>query len=144
MPNTEKTAGDHVDARCTRCRVTTNHTIIAMVGDRPARVRCNTCGGDHNYRPLSQAKPAKPAATAGVKPARRNAADRRREALQEEWQELTASPGLTVPYSMDRAFRLDDLIEHPTFGVGVVKAVIKPNKIEVLFASGTKSLRCKL
>ncbi len=145
MANTEKQAGDHVDARCTRCREITNHTIVAMVEERPARVRCNTCGGDHNYRPPRQVKAAK-AATKGVKPARRTAADRRREAQQEEWREAAgqADPGLTVAYNMERSFRLEDLVDHPVFGVGVVKAIFKPNKVEVLFASGTKALRCKL
>src|SRR5947208_272159 len=26
------------------------HTILAMLGAKPARVRCNTCQGEHNYR----------------------------------------------------------------------------------------------
>ncbi len=149
MVNTEKQAGDHVDARCTRCKEITNHTIVAMVEDKPARVRCNTCGGDHNYRPPRQVKAAKTAtktAAKGPKPPRRTAADRKREALQEEWQDVAgqADPGLTVAYNMERSFKLEDLVDHPVFGVGVVKALFKPNKVEILFASGTKALRCKL
>ncbi len=149
MSDTMKQAGDHIDARCTRCKAITNHTIIAMVEERPARVRCNTCGGDHNYRPPRQVKAVKEtskAASKAPKAPRRNAADRLREAQQAEWQEAAgqADPGVTVPYSMDRSFKLNDLVEHPVFGVGVVKAVFKPNKVEILFASGTKALRCKL
>lgn len=149
MVNTEKQAGDHVDARCTRCKEITNHTIIAMVEEKPARVRCNTCGGDHNYRPPRKTKAAKSATSTvakAPKAPRRTAADRKREALQEEWQETAgqATAGLTVAYSMDRSFRLNDLVDHPVFGVGVVKELFKPNKVEVLFASGTKALRCKL
>jgi len=51
MGNKQYSAGDLSEARCTRCRAVTNHTIIAMVGSTPARVRCNTCDGDHNDRP---------------------------------------------------------------------------------------------
>ena len=36
------TAGDFIEARCTRCKAVTNHTIIALVGTVPVRVRCNT------------------------------------------------------------------------------------------------------
>ena len=30
--------------------MTLAHTILAMVGTKIARVKCNTCGGDHVYR----------------------------------------------------------------------------------------------
>ena len=146
MVNTEKQAGDHVDARCTRCKEITNHTIIAMVEEKPARVRCNTCGGDHNYRQPRQVKAAKTATPKAPKAPRRTAADRKREALQEEWKDAAgqADPGLAVAYNMERSFRLNDLVDHPVFGVGVVKELFKPNKVEILFAGGTKALRCKL
>ena len=42
--------GGEVDATCTRCRMELAHTILAMVGQKIARVRCNTCGSDHVYR----------------------------------------------------------------------------------------------
>jgi hypothetical protein len=120
-----------------------------MVEEKPARVRCNTCGGDHNYRPPRQTKAAKSGtvkAAKGPKAPRRTAADRRQEALQEEWQEAAgqADAGLALAYNMERSFRLNDLVDHPVFGVGVVKELFKPNKVEILFASGTKALRCKL
>src|SRR2546429_5893163 len=42
--------GGDIDAWCTRCKMNLGHTILALVGTRPARVRCNTCHGEHNYR----------------------------------------------------------------------------------------------
>jgi len=145
MSDTMKQAGDHIDARCTRCKAITNHTIIAMVEERPARVRCNTCGGDHNYRPPRQVRAAK-STTSAPRAARRTTAERQRAAQQEEWQAAAgeADSSLALPYDMNRSYRLNDLIDHPTFGLGVVKAVCKPNKMEVLFASGNKVMRCKL
>ncbi len=145
MPNIESKAGDHIDARCTRCRAVTNHTIIAMVAKRPARVRCNTCAGDHNYRSPSPAKTA-PAKVPSAKPGRRTTADRQREAQQQEWRDAAekADSAVTVAYRMDRSYRVGDLVDHTIFGVGVVQQVIKPNKMEILFAVGVKSLRCRL
>lgn len=44
-----KTGGE-VDSWCTKCRMVLNHRIIAMVGPKPVRVECSTCGSHHNYR----------------------------------------------------------------------------------------------
>src|SRR5207302_3841179 len=52
MAHVHRVGGD-VDAFCTRCKMELGHTILAMVGARPVRVRCNTCGGEHNYRGTS-------------------------------------------------------------------------------------------
>src|SRR5690349_2429788 len=50
--------GGEVDAFCTKCRLTLAHTILAMVGTKIARVRCNTCGGEHAMRSAPGSKPA--------------------------------------------------------------------------------------
>src|SRR2546430_15525379 len=47
--------GGDIDAWCTRCKMNLGHTILAMVGTRPARVRCNTCQGEHNFRGAPEA-----------------------------------------------------------------------------------------
>jgi uncharacterized Zn finger protein len=49
-------AGDIIEARCTKCRAVLNHRIVAMVEERPVRVECNTCGGVHNYYPAVESK----------------------------------------------------------------------------------------
>lgn len=42
--------GDIVDDYCTRCRLLTNHSIVAMVGEEVIKVRCRTCQHEHEYR----------------------------------------------------------------------------------------------
>lgn len=135
-------AGDIVEAHCTRCRTLTNHTIVAMVGERPVRVRCNTCGGDHNFRAPKKQVP-KPAAVAKTP---RKTAKSRKNADQEQWQDMIdqTDPGVAVPYSMDQSFKQDEIVAHPVFGLGVVTALLKPNKVEILFTGGKKMLRCQL
>jgi hypothetical protein len=144
MRSKELSAGDIIEARCTRCRVVTNHTIIAMVGEQPARVRCNTCGGDHNYRPPQKEAAVKKAGSA-PRPAG-TPAKKKVNREQEQWQAATAEvePGLAVPYDMERSFRVNDIVDHPVFGLGVVTAVVKPNKVEILFTGGKKNLRCRI
>ena len=48
-----------------------------------------------------------------------------------------------IPYDIDGKFKAGDLVKHPVFGFGVVKTVIVPNKMEILFRDGKKMLRCK-
>lgn len=138
-------AGDTIDSRCTRCRAIMNHTIVAMVGDRVARVLCNTCGSTHNH------KEEKPARTAADGQAVRKAAAPPRKprrdpgaADREEWEGLRpAMEGVqATPYAMDGKYKVNHLIDHPVFGLGVVKSVV-PGKIEVLFREGKKLLRCQ-
>lgn len=142
-------AGDFVDARCTRCRVVTNHTIVAMVGEQIVRVVCNTCNGTHNYHP-PKAAPAPRAPQAEKSPAAprapRMTAKAVRNADEEEWIEATrqADPAKVLRYDMSRSYSVGHFVNHPSFGVGLVKSVTKPNKMEVLFESGRKLLRCQL
>ena len=41
---------------------------------------------------------------------------------------------------MKGKYRVNDLVEHPVFGLGVVKLVVVPDKIAVLFQGGKKLL----
>ena len=132
-------AGEHIASKCTKCKDTTNHTIVAMVGEKVVKVQCNTCGGAHNYR--AEAKKKEPVArkTTAAKP-------RATTKIQKTWEELQekANNEATVPYSMTTPMKIDMLIVHPTFGLGQIVNCIKPNKIEVQFQSDVKMLRCTL
>ena len=148
MRKGQLSAGDIAEARCTRCRTVTNHTIVAMVGDTIARVQCNTCDGVHKYySPTSGRASAPNEKKAGEKsPAPRRTAARQALAQQEEWAAACseADPENAADYSMSRPFKVNDLVRHPVFGLGLVKTTQKPNKMEVLFESGLKLLRCSL
>ena len=138
------TAGDFIEARCTRCKAVTNHTIIALVGTVPVRVRCNTCDGDHNYR-APKVKHAPKATTAKT---RQPGTPRKPKAIQqdaEQWQQISTQlhSGQAVAYNMDRAFKVKEAVSHPTFGIGIVVEIFPPNKVEILFEAGRKLLRCK-
>jgi hypothetical protein len=146
--NTKKlSAGDIIESRCTKCRDILNHRIVAMVGEKVVRVECNTCGGTHNYYPPPVAKTPRTTGTGTVKKAAAAPRAARKDpaaAEREEWNALSPSmnPDKAVNYNMNAAYKKNDLIKHPTFGLGVVKLVIVPNKMQVLFEDGIKLLRC--
>jgi hypothetical protein len=139
-------AGDIIEARCTKCRAVLNHRIVAMVGSKVVRVECNTCGGVHNYYPPGEAKKTPPVSVSAR--AKGAATGKTRSVAgtkdREEWEALVPAmnSGKAVPYDINGKYQVNDIIEHPVFGLGVVKIVVKPNKMEVVFQEGKKLLRC--
>lgn len=145
--NTRKVAaGDNIEAQCTKCRKVLNHTIVAMVGERVARVECNTCHGVHNY--IREKTPASPSPRPAAGRKASDSAKAKKEpgrAEREEWQSLCSAVGDKTAhlYDMGGRYRANDLVEHPVFGVGIVLRMAGPQKMEVFFESGRKLLRCQ-
>lgn len=50
--------GDVIDDYCVKCKRIMNHSVVSCVNDEPAKVRCRTCHGDHDYR-HEQAPPSR-------------------------------------------------------------------------------------
>ncbi len=151
MTTRKLSAGDIIEARCTKCREVLNHRIVAMIEEKVVRVECNTCNGVHNYHAPPAAKaPKVPRAAAAGKARVSTAAPRASkkdpaEIEREEWASLNPTFDLAkaLPYDMNGRFPAKRLILHPQFGLGIVKAVIIPNKMQVLFKDGIKLLRCQ-
>lgn len=137
-------SGDITEARCTRCQEIMNHTIVAMVAEKIVRVQCNTCNGVHNYRnPLLAKKTAAPkSASATAKTTPRVSRKDPAAAEKQEWAEqiVKMQPDLAIAYSMEGKFKVNSLVKHATFGLGIVKRQ-SPGKVEMLFADGKKMLK---
>lgn len=135
--------GGEVDAFCTRCKLDLAHTILAMVGSSIARVRCNTCGGDHAFRGQKGVKdPAKAPASRATK-APKSTATRSTGGSKTviSFDELLAerSGRPPVQYSPRRTFEVDDVVSHPTFGMGFVSGV-RGDKVDITFRGDVKTL----
>jgi hypothetical protein len=132
---TKISVGADVEAYCTKCKIVLSHTVVAMQGAKPRRVKCNTCGGDHNFRA------SKPLAKTAKKPGKtRTITKKVRQSWGEVMQEASGKPHKT--YSMSGSYGEGDWIEHWTFGLGCVQSFTPPNKITVRFADSTKMLVC--
>jgi len=127
--------GGEVDAFCTKCKMTLAHTILAMVGERIARVRCNTCMGEHAFK-ASAPGTAKPRATK-----RKTATGVRAKPTSANFDEQLATKNMANArtYAFTEKFALDQIIDHPTFGRGFV-AQVRPDKIDVVFRGSVKTL----
>lgn len=42
--------GDDIDDHCSRCKRTTDHSVVSMMGDEVLVTRCRTCNSEHKYR----------------------------------------------------------------------------------------------
>jgi hypothetical protein len=130
------------------------HRIVAMVGPAPKRVICLTCNSEHNYRATHGAKAKagvhvrgraiaadKPAGPASVG-SRVGQKARVEHERYEGWATRTlgrANDAFTR-YSMERTFRIGELVLHPKFGEGYVEQVLEGGKVNVMFREGAKVL----
>ncbi|MEB2311604.1 MAG: hypothetical protein OZ921_02620 [Sorangiineae bacterium] len=141
-------AGSEIDAWCTKCRLDLGHRIIAMLGPKPARVVCMTCGSEHRFmaprallaKGSSAAKPTRVAAPrAAARPTQRALAELERV---RGWEQRIAgkSPDAFARYSMDRTFATGQLLLHQKFGEGYVTSVLSAGKIDVMFRDGSRTL----
>ncbi|HEX8703882.1 MAG TPA: hypothetical protein VF815_33935 [Myxococcaceae bacterium] len=135
--------GGEVDAFCTRCKLTLAHTILAMVGTKIARVRCNTCNGDHAYRSAPGATD-KPSASSTRSTTSRasggSKADKPEKVVISFEEQLAGKDIANAPkYSPKDTYKVDQVIQHPTFGLGLVTAV-RGDKADIAFKSETKTL----
>lgn len=144
-------AGGEIDSYCTKCRLVLNHRIIAMMGARPARVECSTCGSHHNYRPRAPGdKPESTGRTrsagSGEPRATRTSSFAKAEAArvtrEQTWEKAIAgrAVGDFRRYNVGHTFQEGDLIRHTKFGDGVVTRVLDSRKVEVLFKEEAKTL----
>ncbi len=143
MPNkiTEEKveAGSDILAYCGKCKEDSDHTISSTDNDKIYKVLCKTCSALHNYR-----KP-KGAEVGAVKTAKGKKAASSKKSLTKsvkKWNELLADYDLNnaQEYSMKQNQEEAALINHSSFGVGVVMRKIDQNKIEVQFENEIKLL----
>jgi len=134
--------GGEVDAFCTRCKMTLAHTILAMVGQTIARVQCNTCGGQHAYRSApGTTRPRSSSSSSSGSTATRAASREPAVKTVMGFEEQLKGKDLTKArkYSPKDTYAADEVMDHPTFGFGLVKAV-RADKVDVAFKASERTL----
>jgi len=146
---TTYTAGDDVVAHCGKCKLDLNHIVHAAVDGQPARVECRTCNAVHKYRAPAGEKPVRARASraaAGTTRARGAAATTGRKRSGPDpaavYAELMADRDVTAtrPYRLSETYEDGELVEHNSFGVGLVTGQKGANKVEVTFETGPRIL----
>jgi hypothetical protein len=130
--------GENIDAYCLKCKLVLAHVVMSNVNGAVSRVKCRTCGAEHRYRGTPPAA-KKPAAvrTPGMARAKKPAAAK--AAVNDaplRWGLKNRNMPAETPmrnYSISETYRVNDVINHPVFGVGFVEKVVTDKSIYVLF-----------
>ena len=125
--------GADVESLCSKCGDVW-HVVVAMVGDKIAKVECKECHGLHRYRDPKGKQPA--AASAPRKRTTRAKAAAAPTAVVVEAD--TSKP--VRDYRTTARFEPGERIAHVKFGEGVVQRETGPGKIEVQFGHELKLL----
>ena len=153
MAGTKLRVGDIVESSCRKCNDRTGHTIVSIVEGEIAKVECRGCGSVHKHRPAkktqgstssSASSASKPKKSSSKSKKSASAKEAEVEQAYQEWSNKMESRDSSeaIAYSMDTQFQTNDLIDHASFGLGIVQRTIPPNKMDVLFEGGEKRLRC--
>ncbi len=140
--------GQEILSYCSSCKLNLKHTIVAHKSGNAgpiAKVKCHTCQKIHAFRndPGAAASAAAVKRKASGTPVREKA---QVIPVEVEWREQlsTRQNAPSLPYAPSKEFKEGDVIEHPTFGCGVVKAIKDGNKFEAIFQRDVKVLIHKL
>ncbi len=139
--------GENIDAYCLKCKLLLVHVILFKVNGAVSRVKCKTCGAEHKYRgaakPVKKSEVSKPLArkTVATKKAVTSKLSDGQIALQWDLKSRNRQPDAPIlNYSIKETYKVNDVISHPTFGVGFVERILSDKGMSVLFNDSVKQL----
>jgi len=126
---------ENVITKCTKCKMELNHVVVANnAAGIVERVQCLTCGSEHKYHPEKK----KATKRTSKKSIFTQEVDLTKnfEILAQKFKEKKP-----LPYSMTGSFKNDDVVDHNTFGMGIVISASR-DKMEVVFSDRSRLLVC--
>ncbi len=136
--------GKEILSHCSKCKLILAHIIVTMKSaTEPDKVQCKTCKATHSFKDPGASK-KKTSIDRVIKNARVASGRKVTESVGDLWTKAmnkTTSQG--KEYSIRESFQMGDVINHPTFGQGIVEKLIDNNKIEVLFKDDYRTLMHK-
>jgi hypothetical protein len=148
VPRAKLSVGSDVDAWCGKCKELREHRIVAMVGDEPKQVVCNTCGSRHTFRsePARRGSAATAAADGGSttssarapSSSRTTTNDAKRDERAKLQRELAEAEN---PREFDPRgrYKAGEIIVHAEHGRGKIENVLRGSLL-VRFSDGLKPL----
>lgn len=129
-------AGKEVISYCNKCKQNLAHIIMVMKDlNTIGKVECKTCKAKHVYKDPSKVKATK------VKTRSTSKRARTEQSVSDLWLEaLNKSTAKSQTYSPKKKFEKGDIIEHKSFGPGIIDKTFDSNKIEVIFRHEIKIL----
>jgi len=141
--------GNSIQGYCIQCKGDTTQTVLEVEGMQVRAARCSRCKTEGDYRaPRARTKARLREVAASRKASAKTAAPKKTRRKKEDPGQVFRSlvkklnPAAARPYDVSKAMTVDQLIEHPSFGLGVVTALFEEQKATVLFEDGPRVLVC--
>lgn len=130
----ELSAGKEILSYCNSCKASLAHIIEVMKAAKPGKVKCKTCGKTHAFKDPNKVNVTK---TKTRKTTRRS----KTKPVGEVWADaIKKFKGEARDYSPKDKFEQGDLINHASFGKGIVEKNLDGTKIYVIFETEYKTL----
>lgn len=121
--------------RCAKCGLDRYHKVVTHTNETTVRLKCEVCGktGNHNLEVKK--------ATTKTKTVSKKTVSAKAAAHANEFENFknTAKAENALNYSMKVTFKESQLVQHPKFGLGLVRSV-QGDKIEVFFEDEVRFL----
>ena len=119
---------------CSKCDAERYHRVLTHLSETEAKLECEVCGSKKKYK-IGNEMAAKKKTT------KKKTTRKKKNTHEDTWNELKEKYSDLPPevYSVRGSFRADTVIDHPTFGIGVVTES-HTRKIEVCFEESMKTL----
>jgi hypothetical protein len=126
---------ENVVTMCTKCELELNHVVVAHNARGIVEiVKCHLCGSEHKYRPDKKRTTKKTSKKIII--TQEVDFTKTYEKLAQKFKGKKR-----LPYSMSGSFKNDDVIDHKTFGMGIVISASR-DKMEVAFSDEPRILVC--
>jgi hypothetical protein len=135
--------GENIGAYCLKCKLVLSHLILFKVDDVVNRVKCKTCGAEHKYRGTMPAvkKSAAIRAPGAFRAKKTVSAKATVNDAPLQWGLKISNMAPATPlksYSIKETYKVNDVINHPLFGVGFVEKTASDKSIFMLFNDSVK------
>ena len=141
--------GSSINGYCSKCRADAMHVVIEASGAQVRSVRCSECGAKGKFKePRAKTKAAILAARKKKKSPAQKKTGRSKASSAKSPKDLlnrlllSRDMETALDYDTSVSLSTGDLVNHQSFGYGVVIEVSEEKKAKVLFATGERLLIC--
>lgn len=125
---------------CKKCDADRYHVVLAHTSSTTAKIKCEICSSTKAYSlPKAQTKTGKPLTGAAAKRREQSLSSRKSSHRHEYEMLMEGSNADAMNYNMKSKFEKNSKLQHPKFGLGVIKEAMN-DKIEVVFEDEVRTL----